>query len=55
MHRASTEVGPSADIGAVTGFVSRENLWWLGGGYPYCFEDGQDQLGDLTYLSAAFA
>jgi hypothetical protein len=54
-RRAGTEVGPSAHIGAVTGFASRETYWWLGGGYQYYFEDGQDQLGDLTYLSAAFA
>lgn len=54
-RRSGTKVSPSAHIGAVTGFASRETYWWLGGGYQHYFEDGSDQLGDLTYLSAAFA
>lgn len=54
-RRAHTELGPSAHIGAVTGYASRETYWWVGGGYQYYFEEGQDQLGDLAYLSAAFA
>lgn len=53
--RGHVKVGPSAHIGAVTGFASRETYWWLGGGYQRYFEEGQDRLGDLTYLSAAFA
>lgn len=54
-RRSGTKVSPSAHIGAVTGFASRETYWWLGGGYQHYFEEGSDQLGDLTYLSAAFA
>jgi hypothetical protein len=54
-RRAGTEVGPSVHIGAVTGFASRETYWWLGGGYQHYFEEGDDQLGDLAYLTAAFA
>jgi hypothetical protein len=54
-RRAGTKVSPSIHIGAVTGFASRETYWWLGGGYQHYFEEGQDQLGSLNYLSAAFA
>lgn len=54
-RRAGTKVSPSMHVGAATGFASRETYWWLGGGYQHYFEEGQDQLGSLTYLSAAFA
>lgn len=54
-RRASTRIGPSVHIGAVTGFASRETYWWVGGGYQHYFEDGAHRLGDLYYLSGAFA
>lgn len=53
--RARTRIGPSVHAGAVTGFASRETYWWFGGGYQHYFEQGADRLGDLYYLSAAFA
>lgn len=54
-RRAGTKVEPSAHIGAVTGFASREIYWWLGGGYHHYFKEDRDRLGDLIYLSATFA
>lgn len=54
-RRARSRVGPSAHLGVVTGFASRETYWWLGGGYQHYFERRGDRLGDLYYLSAAFA
>lgn len=54
-RRASTRIGPSVHVGAVTGFASRETYWWLGGGYQHYFANAADRLGDLYYLSAAFA
>lgn len=54
-RRASTRIGPSVHVGAVTGFASRETYWWVGGGYQHYFEDSADRLGDLYYLSAAVA
>ena len=53
--RALTRIGPSVHVGAVTGFASRETYWWFGGGYQHYFEEKADRLGDLYYLSAAFA
>ncbi len=52
--RASTAVGPSLNVAAVTGFASRTIYWWLGAGFQRYFEDGNDRLGDLTYVSAVF-
>jgi len=54
-RRARTRVGTSTHLGVVTGFASRETYWWLGGGYQHYFEEDRDRLGDLYYLSAAFA
>lgn len=54
-RRGHVKVGPSTHIGAVTGFASRETYWWLGGGHQYYFEEDQDRLGSVSYLSAAFA
>jgi hypothetical protein len=52
---ARTKVGTSTHVGVVTGFESRETYWWLGGGYQHYFEKDRDRLGDLYYVSAAFA
>lgn len=54
-RRRGTRIGPSLHLGAVTGYVSRTIYWWLGGGYQYFDRRGQDQLGDLAYVSAVFA
>lgn len=53
-RRGGVEVGPSLSAGLVTGYASRTTYWWIGGGYQYYFEDGNDRLGDLAYLSAVF-
>ena len=53
-RRGGVEVGPSLSGGIVTGYASRTVYWWVGGGYQYYFEDGNDRLGDLTYLTAVF-
>lgn len=53
-RRAGVKVGPSVNLGAVSGYASRTIYWWLGGGYQRYFEDGNDRLGDLYYLSAVF-
>ncbi|MGH8677443.1 MAG: hypothetical protein ACREUQ_03715 [Burkholderiales bacterium] len=52
--RAGANVGPSFNAGVVTGYASRTSYWWLGAGYQRYFEDDDDRLGDLTYLSAVW-
>jgi hypothetical protein len=54
-RRAGARVGASTHVGVVTGFASRATYWWLGGGYQHYFEEDRDRLGDLYYVSAAFA
>jgi hypothetical protein len=51
-RRSGVNVGPSVNLGLVTGYASRSFYWWLGGGVQRYFEDGEDRLGDLGYLSA---
>lgn len=52
--RGGVRVGSSLSAGLVTGYASRTKYWWIGGGYQYYFEDGDDRLGDLAYLTAVF-
>ncbi len=52
--RAGVQVGPALNAAVVTGYASCTIYSWLGGGCQYYFEDGNDRLGDLAYLSAVF-
>ncbi len=49
------KIGPSAHIGAVTGYASRTWYWWLGGGFQRYADRGGDRPGDLPYLTATVA
>lgn len=45
-------IGNSFHAAITMGYISRTWYAWLGGGYQYYFERGNEQLGDLPYLSA---
>lgn len=45
------ERSPSINIGAATGYASREWYAWAGGGYQRYFRRDGDRLGDLPYLT----
>ena len=47
--------GQGFALGAVTGHVSRSTYWWLGAGLQHYLPHAGGQLGDLYYLSAAWA
>lgn len=49
------KIGPSAHIGAVTGYASRTWYWWAGGGYQRYASRGGDRLGDLPYITGTVA
>ncbi len=51
-RRSGVKVGPSLNLGLVTGYASRTWYWWIGGGMHRYFEDSGDRLGSLDYLSA---
>jgi hypothetical protein len=51
-QRSGVKVGPSLNLGLVTGYASRTWYWWIGGGTHRYFEDWEDRLGRLDYLSA---
>lgn len=53
-QRRGIQVGPSFNAGLVTGYASRTIYGWLGGGYQYYGSSGDDQLGDISYLTAVF-
>lgn len=46
------KIGPSINVGAVTGYASREWYWWIGGGYQRYAKRSGDRLGDLPYATA---
>ncbi|MBA3562570.1 MAG: hypothetical protein H0W33_00880 [Gammaproteobacteria bacterium] len=54
-RRGGVGVGPSLNIAAVTGYVSRDWYAWGGAGFQYYFEHDGDRLGELPYLTAAVA
>ncbi|CAN5146888.1 hypothetical protein BH24PSE2_BH24PSE2_06750 [soil metagenome] len=54
-RRGGIGIGPSLNLAAVTGYVSRGWYAWAGGGFQYYFEHDEDQLGELPYLTAAVA
>lgn len=49
--RGLTNVSNSIHGAISTGYASRTWYAWVGGGYQYYFEEGNDQLGDLPYAS----
>lgn len=54
-ERGGVGVGPSLNVAAVTGYVSRGWYAWAGAGFQYYFEHDEDRLGELPYLTAAVA
>lgn len=53
-RRRGIRAGPSINAGLVTGYASRTIYGWMGGGYQYYSSNGDDRLGDITYLTAVF-
>ncbi len=51
-RRGGVKVGPSFNTAVVTGWASRTVYGWVGAGYQHYFSEGNDQLGELPYLSA---
>lgn len=49
--RGGINVGNSIHGAIATGYASRTWYGWVGGGYQYYFENGNQQLGDLPYAS----
>lgn len=49
--RGGINVSNSIHGAISTGYASRTWYAWIGGGYQYYFEKGNDQLGDLPYAS----
>lgn len=49
--RSGINVSNSIHGAISTGYASRTWYAWVGGGYQYYFEEGNDQLGDLPYAS----
>ena len=49
--RGGINVSNSIHGAISTGYASRTWYAWVGGGYQYYFEEGNDQLGDLPYAS----
>lgn len=49
--RGGINVSNSTHGAISTGYASRTWYAWVGGGYQYYFEKGNDQLGDLPYAS----
>jgi hypothetical protein len=49
--RGGINVSNSIHGAISTGYASRTWYAWVGGGYQYYFEEGNDQLGDLLYAS----
>jgi hypothetical protein len=49
--RGQTNVSNSIHGAISTGYASRTWYAWVGGGYQYYFEEGNEQLGDLPYAS----
>ncbi|MAX27632.1 MAG: hypothetical protein CMJ19_24310 [Phycisphaeraceae bacterium] len=50
-NRGGINVNNSIHGAISTGYASRTWYAWVGGGYQYYFEEGNDQLGDLPYAS----
>jgi len=49
--RSGINVSNSIHGAISTGYASRTWYAWVGGGYQYYFEEGNEQLGDLPYAS----
>lgn len=50
-QRGGIQVGPSLHGAVVTGYASRTLYFWAGGGYQYYFEQHNEQLGDIAYVT----
>jgi hypothetical protein len=54
-ERGGLGLGPSTGATVAAGYASRSVYGWIGGGYSHYFERNDDRIGDLPFVSAAFA
>jgi hypothetical protein len=48
------QAAASAHVSAATGYVSRTHYVWVGGGYQFHDQRGQDRMGNVGYVSAVY-
>jgi hypothetical protein len=48
------QTAPGVHVSAATGYASRTHYAWVGGGYHYHAKDGQDQMGDVVFISGVY-
>jgi hypothetical protein len=48
------QAAASAHVSAATGYVSRTQYVWVGGGYQFHDQRGQDRMGNVGYVSAVY-
>jgi hypothetical protein len=52
--RAGMRVGPSLYLGGATGYASRAQYFWVGGGVQHFAERQGDQIGDSRFVSVVY-
>ena len=53
-RRTSIAVGPSFEVGAATGYASREQYVWIGGGVQHFADRGSDRLGESRLVTLVY-
>jgi hypothetical protein len=48
------QAAPGLHVSAATGYASRTHYAWIGGGYQHHLKKGQDQMGEVVYLTGVY-